>query len=92
MAYEKQNEETLATIRAMSSRDQGVAQAARRAFAEGLMYPLRRGIFDADNLGSIYTAQVIPAGATASYPLDFVRPGDEDAYTAYTISDQVRLP
>lgn len=90
--YEKQNEQTLALLRAMASRDQRMAEAARKAFAQELVSPLRRGIFDADNLGDIYTPQVIPYGSTASYPLDFVRPGDEDTYTAYTLAEQGRLP
>jgi len=90
--YEKKNEETLTLLRAMASRDQRKADAARQAFAQELISPLRRGIFDADNLGEIYSPQVIPYGATASYPLDFVRPGDEDAYTAYTLAEQGRLP
>jgi len=90
--YEKQNEQTLDLLRAMASRDQRVASAARTAFAQELISPLRRGIFDADNLGDIYSPQVIPPGATASYPLDFVRPGDEDTYTAYTLAEQGRLP
>lgn len=90
--YEKQNEQTLDLLRAMADRDQRKAEAARKAFAAELVAPLRRGIFDADNLGDIYTPQVIPYGATASYPLDFVRPGDEDSYTAYTLSEQGRLP
>lgn len=90
--YEKQNEQTLDLLRAMADRDQRKAEAARKAFAAELVAPLRRGIFDADNLGDIYTPQVIPYGATASYPLDFVRPGDEDSYTAYTLAEQGRLP
>lgn len=90
--YNKQDEKSLDLLRAMASRDQRKADAARKAFAQELVAPLRRGIFDADNLGEIYSPQVIPYGSTASYPLDFVRPGDEDAYTAYTISEQGRLP
>jgi hypothetical protein len=90
--YEKQDEQMLTLLRAMASRDQGMSEAARKSFAQELVAPLRRGIFDADNLGDIYTPQVIPYGATASYPLDFVRPGDEDTYTAYTLAEQGRLP
>jgi hypothetical protein len=90
--YEKHEEHTLELLRAMASRDQRKAAAARQAFAQELVSPLRRGIFDADNLGDIYAPQVIPYGATASYPLDFVRPGEEDTYTAYTLAEQGRLP
>jgi hypothetical protein len=92
MAYEKHEETTLQLLRDMASSDKRKADAARQAFAAELVAPLRRGIFDADNLGDIYTPQVIPAGATASYPLDFVRPGEEDLYTAYTLAEQGRLP
>lgn len=92
MAYEKHEEATLQLLRDMASGDRRKADAARQAFAAELVSPLRRGIFDADNLGDIYTPQIIPAGSTASYPLDFVRPGEEDLYTAYTLAEQGRLP
>lgn len=92
MAYEKHEESTLQQIRDMASSDKRKADAARQAFAAELVAPLRRGIFDRDNLGDIYVPQVIPMGATASYPLDFVRPGEEDLYTAYTLAEQGRLP
>jgi hypothetical protein len=92
MPYQKHDENTLELLRAMASRDQRKADAARKAFAAELISPLRRGIFDADNLGEIYSPQVIPYGSTASYPLDFVRPGEEDTYTAYTLAEQGRLP
>lgn len=90
--YKKQSERELELLRAMASSDQRIAGAARRAFAQELVSPLRRGVFDADNLGEIFTPQVIPPGGTASYPLDFVLPGTEDAYTAYTLPEQGRLP
>jgi len=90
--YQKQDEADLQMLRDMASRDKRKAEAARMAFAEELISPLRRGVFDADNLGELYTPQVIPYGGTASYPLDFVRPGDEDQYTAYTLAEQGRLP
>lgn len=92
MAYEKHNEQTLELLRAMASRDARTASAARQAFAAELISPLRQGVLDADNLGDIYAPQVIPPGATASYPLDFVRPGEEDSFTAYTLAEQGRLP
>lgn len=92
MVYEKQDEQMLDLLRAMASRDARKAAAARQAFAAELVSPLRRGVFDADNLGEIYVPQVIPPGATASYPLDFVRPGEEDSFTAYTLAGQGRLP
>jgi hypothetical protein len=40
----------------------------------------------------IFTPQVLAPGATANYPTDFIRPGEEDNYIAYSISNQGRLP
>lgn len=92
MAYEKIDEALIAKMRLMASDDENIALAARRAFAQGLSMPLRQGVFDRDNLGDIYTPQVIPPGATANYPLDFIRPGEEDNYIAYSLAQQGRLP
>lgn len=70
-----------------------VAMAAQRAMAQALREPLRQGIFDEDNLGGIYRREVLPPGAQANYPLDFVRPGTEDLdYTAITLPKQGRVP
>jgi len=92
MTYEKFDGELLRRMRAMAHEDENVATAARRAFAQGLTMPLRQGVFDRDNLGDIFTPQVIPPGATANYPLDFIRPGEEDNYIAYSLAQQGRLP
>jgi hypothetical protein len=92
MTYEKLDSKTLKVLDLMGHPDEGVASAARRAFAQGLTMPLRQGVFDRDNLGDIFTPQVIPPGATANYPLDFIRPGEEDNYIAYSLAEQGRLP
>lgn len=86
-------EQQIALLRATASNDLDVAMAAQRAFAQALNEPLRQGIFDEDNLGGIFARQVIPAGAQANYPLDFVRPGTEDLdFTAITLPKQGCVP
>lgn len=92
MNYVKMTPEALELCRLMAHSDQRTAEAARRAFAAGLIEPLRQGVFDKDNLSDIFTPQVIPPGATANYPLDFIRPGEEDQYIAYSLPEQGRLP
>lgn len=67
-------------------------EAAQRAFAAELQFPLRQGVFDRDNLGAIYEKQVLQPGAQAHYPLDFVKPGDEDNFIAFTLPKQGRVP
>lgn len=82
-----------ALLRLTASNNRDVALAAQRAMAQALDAPLRQGIFDEDNLGMIYRREVLPAGATPNYPLDFVRPGTEDLdFTAIALPKQGRLP
>jgi hypothetical protein len=82
-----------ALLKATASNDTHTALAAQQAFAAALSEPLRKGIFDEDNLGGIYSRQVLAPGAQANYPLDFVRPGTEDLdYTAITMPKQGRVP
>lgn len=66
--------------------------AAQQAFAQALQEPLRQGIFDRDNLGEIYEKQVLQPGAQANYPLDFIKPGFEDDFVAFTMPKQGRIP
>ena len=79
-------------LKATASADQAVAIRAQHAFAAELNIPLRQGIFDRDNLGGIYEKQVLAPGAQANYPLDFVKPGNEDEFIAFTLPKQGRLP
>jgi hypothetical protein len=86
-------DEQIALLKATASDNLDVAMAAQRAFAQALNEPLRQGIFDEDNLGGIYRREVLPPGAQANYPLDFVRPGTEDLdFTAITLPKQGRVP
>lgn len=79
-------------LRATASSDHATREQAQKAFAAELQAPLRQGVFDRDNLGSIYERQVLPPGAQANYPLDFVKPGEEENFVAYTLPKQGRLP
>jgi hypothetical protein len=86
-------EAQIALLKATASDDTNTAMAAQQAFAAALNEPLRKGIFDEDNLGGIFRREVLAPGAQANYPLDFVRPGTEDLdYTAITMPKQGRVP
>lgn len=79
-------------LRATASPDANVRSKAQQAFAAELNSPLRQGVFDRDNLGGIYEKQVLAPGAQANYPLDFVKPGEEDEFIAFTLPKQGRVP
>jgi hypothetical protein len=89
----KMSADNVELLRATASDDFNTAMAAQRALAAALGEPLRKGIFDEDNLGGIFARQVLAPGAQANYQLDFVRPGEEDLnFTAITLPKQGRIP
>ena len=53
-------------LRATASSDHATREQAQKAFAAELQAPLRQGVFDRDNLGSIYERQVLPPGTQAN--------------------------
>ena len=79
-------------LRAAASPVKQEREMAQRAIAAELDWPLRQGIFDKDNLGGIFERQLLARGAQAEYPFDFIEPGTEDDYVAYTLPRQGRLP
>lgn len=86
------SEESVAMLQATASPATPEREAAQRAFAQELNWPLRQGVFDRDNLGEIYERQVLAPGAQANYPLDFIQPGTEDDFIAFTLPKQGRVP
>lgn len=88
---------SLELIRTTASNDPVIAEKAMKALAAALDEPLRKGIFDMDNLvagrGRIYTTTQLAPGASANFQLDFVRPGTEDTdFTAFVLPKQGRVP
>lgn len=92
MNTQRYPQEAIDALRATAHADAEVRGKAQRAFAAELQWPLRQGVFDRDNLGGIYEKQVLAPGAQANYPLDFVKPGDEDQFIAFAMPKQGRVP
>jgi hypothetical protein len=92
MNFQRYPKEAVDALRATAHADSEVRSKAQRAFAAELQWPLRQGVFDRDNLGGIFEKQVLAPGAQANYPLDFVKPGDEDQFIAFTMPKQGRVP
>lgn len=92
MNYQRYPQEAIQALSATAHPDSDVRARAQKAFAAELNMPLRQGVFDRDNLGGIYEKQVLAPGAQANYPLDFVKPGEEDEFMAFTLPKQGRVP
>jgi len=86
------NEKAIKALRAMAHTDPAIAAEAQREWAAALQTPLREGVLDEDNLADIFERNVLAPGAHAYYPLDIVKPGEEDNFVAYTYQTQNRIP
>lgn len=71
----------------LAVRAQGVHELSR-----ALELPMRQGVLKGDIVMDIFDTDKLEAGVAAEYPLDFLTPGTEDEYTAYTIPAQGRIP
>ena len=54
--------------------------------------PLRKGVMSGDILDGVYEAVRLAPGASAEFPLDFLAPGTESDFVAYTIPNHGRIP
>ena len=65
---------------------------ANAEFAKALELPLRQGVLSGDILDGIFEAIQLAPGATPEFPLDFLSPGSERDFVAYTIPNHGRIP
>jgi len=68
------------------------ASAAMGELAKALETPLRKGIMPGNIINGIYEQIRFEYGVSVEFPLDFIAPGTEKDYVAYTIPNQGRLP
>jgi len=68
------------------------ALAAQAELAVALTLPLRQGVLSGDILDGIFEVIRLQAGATNEFPLDFLPPGQEKDFVAYTIPNHGRIP
>jgi len=79
-------------FRATASSDEDVARKASMQLAKALEIPLRKGIMSGDIVGGIFEEVDFPYGVAVEFPLDFLAPGTEKDFVAYTIPSQGRVP
>ena len=75
-----------------ASSDSAVATAATREMAQALTTPLRRGIQSGDILGNIFETITLEPGSLPEFPLDFLAPGTERDFVAFTVPNHGRIP
>ncbi len=66
--------------------------AASAEFAKALELPLRQGVLSGNILDGIFEAVRLAPGATPEFPLDFLTPGNEKDFVAYTIPNHGYIP
>lgn len=66
--------------------------AAGREIAKALQLPLRQGIMSGDILDGIFEPIRLTSGSTPEFPLDFLAPGTEKEFVAYTMPNHGYIP
>jgi hypothetical protein len=84
-------EQTQLLIRS-GSNNRAEALEATHQLALALEIPLRKGIMSGDISSDIPTRIPLQPGASPEFPLDFIAPGTEKDYIAYTIPNHGRIP
>jgi hypothetical protein len=68
------------------------ALAANHEFAKALELPLRQGVLSGNILDDIFEPVQLAQSATPEFPLDFLAPGTERDFVAYTIPNHGYIP
>jgi len=79
-------------LRTSGSMQKEEALNATAEFAKALELPLRQGVLSGDILNGIFEPIQLQVNATPEFPLDFIAPGSEKDYVAYTIPNHGYIP
>lgn len=69
-----------------------VSMSANAEFAKALELPLRQALLSGDILGGIFEPIQLAQSATPEFPLDFLAPGTEKDFVAYTVPNHGYIP
>jgi hypothetical protein len=92
MSKLEQSKELIELLVKSGSDNMAESIAATRELAIALTLPLRQGVMPGDILAGIYERTVLAPGAPPEYPLDFVSPGTEKDFVAYTLPNHGYIP
>ena len=79
-------------LRDSGSFEKGKSIAAARQLAKALELPLRKGVLNGDILSGIFEPIKLDRNATPEFPLDFLAPGTEKNFVAYTMPNAGYIP
>ena len=65
---------------------------ATHQLAIALQLPLRKGVLSGDITGNIFERVTLEPGTAPEFPLDFLAPGTEKDFVAYTVPNHGRIP
>ena len=89
---ERPDEDTLKLLALSGSLNKREALAAQDGLALALAPVIREGILYVDNLQGIFSQIPLVGNETHEVPLDFLAPGEEDMYIAYSVPGHGRIP
>jgi len=84
--------EMTALLKKSGSANRAESLEATHQLAIALQEPLRQGVMSGDITGSIYETVTLEPGATPEFPLDFLAPGTEKDFVAYSVPNHGRIP
>jgi hypothetical protein len=84
--------EQTALLRASGSVNKEDSLKATREIAKALELPLRQGILSGDILSGVFSPVKLDSSASAEFPLDWLAPGSEMDYVAFTIPNHGYIP
>jgi len=79
-------------LKRSGSQEKAVALAATHEIAKALEIPLRQGVLNGNILDGIYEPIQLEPGVVPEFPLDFLAPGTEKDYVAYTMPNHGYTP
>ncbi len=86
------SEDAKALLKATADPKKEVALEAQRALAQQLTIPLRQGVLHGDVIGGIFEPEMLEPGSHPEFPLDFLTPGTEKDFVAYTVPSNGTIP
>ena len=79
-------------LKRAGSSNMEVSRAAMGELSQAIMLPLREGNQPGDLIGNIFTQIPVTSNSTAEFELDWMAPGTETQYVAYSVPGVGKLP
>ena len=84
--------EMTALLKKSGSANRAESLEATHQLAVALQQPLRAGVLSGDITSNIYETIKLEPGSSPEFPLDFLAPGTEKDFVAYSIPNHGRIP